>query len=105
MLSFTINTDASFSRKFRRGAGAYWIKGDDYSSRKSFMFPQQLHSSFIAELLTFERAFQEGYRQHEIEVTGQLATDNQVATPSELSCCGWPLDDDGFCHGCWEHCV
>lgn len=60
MISFTINTDASFSRKFRRGAGAYWIKGDnDFSARGSFMFKQELHSSFIAELLTFERAFQE----------------------------------------------
>jgi hypothetical protein len=60
MISFTINTDASFSRKFRRGAGAYWIKGDnDFSVRGSFMFKQELHSSFIAELLTFERAFQE----------------------------------------------
>jgi len=70
MISYTINTDASFSHKYRRGAGAYWIKGDDYSSRKSFMFPQQLHSSFIAELLTFERAFQEVNKLVPVEYRG-----------------------------------
>lgn len=59
MIAYTINTDASFSHKYRRGAWAYWIRGDDCHIRKSGMFPQKLHSSFIAELLTFEKALQE----------------------------------------------
>ncbi len=31
--------------------------------------------------------------------------DNLDSESEPLSCCGWPLDDDGFCHGCWEHCL
>lgn len=59
MLVFTINTDASYSHRYRRGAWAYWIRGDNFHVRKSGMFPQELHSSFIAELLAFEKALQE----------------------------------------------
>lgn len=60
MISYTINTDASYSHKHKRGAWAYWIKGNDnFHVKKAGMFPQELHSSFVAELLTFERALQE----------------------------------------------
>jgi ribonuclease HI len=59
MISYTINTDASYSHKYKRGAWAYWIKGQDFHVKKSGMFEQKLHSSFIAELLTFEKALQE----------------------------------------------
>lgn len=59
MIAYTINTDASYSHRYKRGAWACWIRGDDYHVRKSGMFPQKLHSSFVAELLAFEKALQE----------------------------------------------
>lgn len=58
MISFTINTDASFSHRYKRGAYAYWIKGDNFSARDSGMFKQELPSASIAELLAFEKALQ-----------------------------------------------
>lgn len=60
MISYTINTDASYSRRYRIATWAYWIKGDgNFSAKKSGAFDRTLHSSFMAELLTFEKAFQE----------------------------------------------
>ena len=59
MIAYTINTDASYSHRYRRGAWACWIRGDNVHIKKSGMFPQKLHSSFIAELLAFEKALQE----------------------------------------------
>lgn len=60
MISFTINTDASYSKRYKRGAWAYWIRGDNnFHVKKAGMFPQKLHSPFIAELLTFEKALRE----------------------------------------------
>lgn len=59
MVVYTINSDASYSHKYKRGAWAYWIKNDDLNIKKSGMFEQRLHSSFVAELLAFEKAFRE----------------------------------------------
>lgn len=59
MVVYTINSDASYSHKYKRGAWAYWIKNDDMNIKKSGMFEQRLHSSFVAELLAFEKALQE----------------------------------------------
>ena len=62
MISYTINTDASYSNKYRRGAYAFWIRGDNnFHVKGSGMFPRQtrLPNSSIAELLAFEKAIKE----------------------------------------------
>ena len=59
MVTYTINSDASFSHKYRRAAWAYWIKGDNLHIKRSGMFDGEVHSSHYAELLAFERAFRE----------------------------------------------
>lgn len=56
--SYTINSDASFSRVKKRGAWAYYIKGEDFHVKSSGMFKS---STFIAgpiyaELRTFIKA-------------------------------------------------
>jgi ribonuclease HI len=53
---FTINTDASFSARFKRAAWAYYIKGPSYLARASAVFDQTIPSSHVAELLAFEKA-------------------------------------------------
>ena len=59
MKSFIINTDASFSMKWRRGAWAYWIKGDDVLLKSAGMFPAELPNPGLAELLAFSKALGE----------------------------------------------
>lgn len=59
MITYTINTDASFSPKHKRGAWAYWIKGDNnFSSRDSGALDGRIRSSLHAELLSFQKALQ-----------------------------------------------
>lgn len=61
--NYTVNTDASFSVKHKRAAYAYWIKGDDFHSKSSGMFPNEIANSALAELLAFSKAI-ERLNQH-----------------------------------------
>lgn len=54
-MSYTINSDASFSEKHRRAAWAYWIKGEGFHVKASGMFKQNMPSSALAELLSFSQ--------------------------------------------------
>lgn len=60
MTSYTINTDASWSWKFKRGAWAYWIKGPDFHAKASGMFDARIEikHNTIAELLAFSKALE-----------------------------------------------
>ena len=60
MKSYTVNTDASFSRFRRRAAWAYYIKGEDWHVKASGMFPEDIEilASQYAELRTFMKAME-----------------------------------------------
>ena len=60
MRSFIINTDASFSMKWHKGAWAYWIKGDNGLVLKNAgMIPAEIPNPGLAELLAFSKALGE----------------------------------------------
>ena len=48
---------------------------------------------------------QEGLHMATQSTLSETASTVAIKSIPEVSCCGWPLDDDGFCHGCWEHCL
>lgn len=59
MRAFTINTDASFSMKWRKGAWAYWIKGDGVILKNVGMILVDIPNPGLAELLAFSKALGE----------------------------------------------
>lgn len=50
----------------------------------------------------FEMAIEESSYCHEAPITDD--GNCSVCLEPAISCCGILLQEDGFCHDCWEHC-